>query len=72
MTQSRAEGLARDLGPRGITVNNIQPGPVNTNMNPANGELVDSLRKLMALSRFRPVDEIAAMAAYLAGRKRAL
>lgn len=61
------KGLARDLGPRGITINNIQPGPVDTEMNPANSEFADMLRKLMALPRYGTADEIAAMVAYLAG-----
>ncbi len=61
------KGLARDLGPRGITVNNIQPGPVDTDMNPAKGEFAEMLLKLMAVPRYGHVDEIAAMVAYLAG-----
>src|SRR5258708_2252738 len=61
------KGLARDLGPRGITVNNIQPGPVDPDMNPATAEFADSLRKLMALPRYGTGDEIAAFVAYLAG-----
>jgi 3-oxoacyl-[acyl-carrier protein] reductase len=60
-------GLARDLGPRGITVNNVQPGPVDTDMNPAEGQFADSLKALMALPRYGKADEIAAMVAYLAG-----
>lgn len=61
------KGLARDLGPRGITINNVQPGPVDTEMNPATGAFADNLRKLMALPRYAKGDEIAAMVAYLAG-----
>lgn len=61
------KGLARDLGPRGITVNNVQPGPVDTDMNPATGQFADSLRAIMALPRYAQADEIAAMVAYLAG-----
>ncbi|GMU39011.1 MAG: 3-oxoacyl-ACP reductase FabG [Phycisphaerae bacterium] len=60
-------GLARDLGPRGITVNCVQPGPVDTDMNPDEGEFADGLKKLMALPRYGRVDEIAGMVAYLAG-----
>ncbi|EYF06779.1 3-oxoacyl-ACP reductase family protein [Chondromyces apiculatus] len=60
-------GLARDLGPRGITVNNVQPGPVDTDLNPANTAFAAELRKLMALPRYGTGDEIAAMVAYLAG-----
>jgi 3-oxoacyl-[acyl-carrier protein] reductase len=61
------KGLARDLGPRGITINNIQPGPVDTDMNPAHGEFAEMLKKLMALPRYGNADEIASMVAYLAG-----
>jgi 3-oxoacyl-[acyl-carrier protein] reductase len=62
------KGLARDLGPRGITVNNIQPGPIDTEMNPAEGEFAEMLlEKVMALPRYGTADEIAAMVAYLAG-----
>lgn len=59
-------GLARDLGARGITVNNIQPGPVDTDMNPATGDFADTLRGIMALSRYGKAEEIAGLVAYLA------
>lgn len=62
-----AKGLARDLGPRGITINNVQPGPVDTDMNPAQGPFADSLRALMAIPRYGEPDEIAALVAFLAG-----
>lgn len=62
------KGLARDLGPRGIAVNNIQPGPVDTDMNPADSEFAELLRThMMAVPRYGTADEIAAMVAYLAG-----
>jgi 3-oxoacyl-[acyl-carrier protein] reductase len=61
------KGLARDLGPRGITINNVQPGPVETDMNPANTDFAKRLLQLMALPRYGTGDEIAAMVAYLAG-----
>jgi 3-oxoacyl-[acyl-carrier protein] reductase len=61
------KGLARDLGPRGITINNIQPGPIDTDMNPAQGDFADMLRKVMALPRYGTAAEIAALVAYLAG-----
>lgn len=61
------KGLARDLGPRGITINNVQPGPVDTDLNPATGEFAETLKKLMALPRYGHADEVAAMVAYLAG-----
>jgi 3-oxoacyl-[acyl-carrier protein] reductase len=60
-------GLARDLGPRGITVNNVQPGPVDTDMNPAEGPFAEFLKGLLAVGRYGQGDEIAAMVAYLAG-----
>jgi 3-oxoacyl-[acyl-carrier protein] reductase len=60
-------GLARDLGPRGITVNNVQPGPVDTDMNPAQGDFADKLRSFLALPRYGQADEVAAMVSYLAG-----
>jgi 3-oxoacyl-[acyl-carrier protein] reductase len=59
-------GLARDLGPRGITVNNVQPGPVDTDMNPAEGPLAAAMKGWMALPRYGRGDEIAGMVAYLA------
>lgn len=61
------QGLSRDLGPRGITINNVQPGPVDTDMNPAEGEFATMLKGLMTLPRYGHADEIAAMVAYLAG-----
>jgi 3-oxoacyl-[acyl-carrier protein] reductase len=61
------QGLARDLGPRGITINNVQPGPVDTDMNPATGAFAEMAKKLMALPRYGRAEEIAAMVAYLAG-----
>ena len=60
-------GFARDLGPRGITVNNVQPGPVDTDMNPDSGEFAESLKGLMALERYGHAEEIASFVAYLAG-----
>jgi len=64
---SFTKGLARDLGERKITVNNIQPGPVDTEANPASGPFADTLLGLMALKRYGHADEVAAMTAYLAG-----
>jgi len=62
------KGLARDLAPREITVNNIQPGPTDTEMNPADSEFAEQLRTgVMALPRYANADEIAAMVAYVAG-----
>jgi 3-oxoacyl-[acyl-carrier protein] reductase len=59
-------GLARDLGPRGITVNNVQPGPVDTDMNPADGPSSSFLKTMIAIGRYGQAEEIAAMVAYLA------
>jgi len=61
------KGLARDLGPRGITINNVQPGPVDTDMNPATSDFAKKLLQLMAIPRYGTVDEIASLVAYLAG-----
>lgn len=61
------KGLARDLGPRGITINNVQPGPTDTEMNPKDGGSAPMLKSLMALPRYGTTEEIAAMVAYLAG-----
>lgn len=61
------KGLARELGPRGITINNVLPGPVDTDMNPADTDFGRSLHGLMALPRHGRPDEIASMVAYLAG-----
>jgi len=59
--------LSRDLGPRKITVNNLQPGPTDTEMNPANGPFAQTLKSFMALGRFAHPDEIAGLVSYLAG-----
>jgi len=61
-----AKGMARDLGARKITVNNVQPGPVDTDMNPADSDFAASMHGLMALPRHGHVDEVAGMVAYLA------
>ncbi|HTJ91756.1 MAG TPA: SDR family oxidoreductase [Pararobbsia sp.] len=60
------QGFARDLGPKGITVNNVQPGPVNTDMNPESGDFASALHGLMAIGRHASADEIAGMVAYVA------
>jgi 3-oxoacyl-[acyl-carrier protein] reductase len=60
------KGLARDLGPRGITVNNVLPGPVDTDMNPADTDFGKSLHGFMALPRHGRPEEVAAMVAWLA------
>ena len=65
------KGLAHDLGPRRITVNNIQPGPVETDMNPSSGAFAEKLKSLMALPRYASGDEIASLVAYLASAEAA-
>lgn len=62
-----ARGWARDLAPRGITVNVVQPGPVDTDMNPADGEVAKLLTPMIALGRYGRPEEIAALVAFLAG-----
>jgi 3-oxoacyl-[acyl-carrier protein] reductase len=62
-----AKGLARDLGPRGITVNNVSPGPIDTDMNPQSGDFAAALHGMMAVPRHGRPEEVAAMVAYLAG-----
>jgi len=61
------KGLARDLGPRGITVNNVQPGPTDTDMNPAHGEWAKGTVQNVALQRYAQADEVAHFVAFLAG-----
>ena len=63
---SFTKGLARDLGARNITVNNIQPGPVDTEANPASGPFAETMLGLLALKRYGHADEVAAMTAFLA------
>jgi len=59
------KGLARDLGPRGITINNVQPGPVETDMNPSSTDFAKMLISCLALPRYSSADEIASLVAYL-------
>ncbi|MEH1869208.1 MAG: 3-oxoacyl-ACP reductase family protein [Nostoc sp.] len=65
--QGLVQGLSRDLGPRGITINNVQPGPIATDMNPSEGEFAELLKKQIAVARYGTVDEVAGLVAYLAG-----
>lgn len=60
------KGLAREVGPRGITVNIVDPGSTDTDMNPADGPTVDAELELMAVKRYAQPDEIAAAVGYLA------
>ncbi|MEU5887068.1 SDR family oxidoreductase [Streptomyces sp. NPDC047461] len=61
------KALARELGPRGITANIVHPGPVDTDMNPADGPYAAGQAAMTALGRFGTADEVAGMVAYLAG-----
>ncbi len=61
------QGLAREIGPRGITVNNVQPGPIETDLNPLTGKTADVQRAATALDRYGSVDEVAALVAFVAG-----
>jgi 3-oxoacyl-[acyl-carrier protein] reductase len=61
------QALSREVGSRGITVNNIQPGPIDTDLNPAAGDWAVPQKAATALDRYGHVDEIAAMVAFVAG-----
>jgi NAD(P)-dependent dehydrogenase (short-subunit alcohol dehydrogenase family) len=63
------KGLARDLGPRGITVNIVHPGSTDTDMNPADGEHAQAQRERMAIPRYGRPEDIAALVAHLAGEE---
>jgi 3-oxoacyl-[acyl-carrier protein] reductase len=61
------QGLSREVGSRGITVNNVQPGPIDTDLNPAAGDWAVPQKAVTALNRFGRVDEVAALVAFVAG-----
>jgi 3-oxoacyl-[acyl-carrier protein] reductase len=61
------QALSREVGSRGITVNNVQPGPIDTDLNPASGDWAVPQKAVTALDRYGSVDEIAAMVAFVAG-----
>jgi cyclic-di-GMP-binding biofilm dispersal mediator protein len=65
--QGTARGLARDLGPRDITVNVVRPGPTDTDMNPADGPMASQLHGVMALARHGTAKDVAALVLHLAG-----
>jgi len=65
--QGLARGLARDLGPRGITINIVQPGPIDTDANPEGGPMRDLMHSFMAIKRHGRPEEVAGMVAWLAG-----
>jgi len=60
------QGLSREVGRRGITVNNIQPGPIDTDLNPAVGDWAVPQKANTALDRYGRVDEVAALVAFVA------
>lgn len=60
-------GLARDLGPRGVTANLVHPGSTDTEMNPADGEDADLERSFTALGRYNSPEDVAHTVAHLAG-----
>lgn len=60
------QGLAREVGSRGITVNNVQPGPIDTDLNPASGDWAAPQLANTALNRYGHVDEVAALVAFVA------
>lgn len=64
--QGLTRGLARELGPRQITVNLVQPGSTNTDMNPASGEFADMQRTMIPLGHFGEAQDIAAAVTFLA------
>jgi 3-oxoacyl-[acyl-carrier protein] reductase len=61
------QALAREIGSRGITVNNVQPGPIDTELNPAAGDWAVPQKAATALDRYGRVDEVAALVAFVAG-----
>jgi 3-oxoacyl-[acyl-carrier protein] reductase len=61
------QALSREIGSRGITVNNVQPGPIDTDLNPASADWAVPQKAATALDRYGKVDEIASMVAFVAG-----
>jgi 3-oxoacyl-[acyl-carrier protein] reductase len=61
------QGLSRELGPKGITVNNVQPGPIDTDLNPASGDWAKPQVANTALGRYGTPDEVAALVSFVAG-----
>jgi 3-oxoacyl-[acyl-carrier protein] reductase len=61
------QGLSREVGGRGITVNNVQPGPIDTELNPATSEWAAPQKAVTALDRYGRADEVAALVAFVAG-----
>ncbi len=65
------QGLSREMGSRKITVNNVQPGPIDTDLNPASGDWAEPQLAMTALKRYGHVDEVAALVAFLASAEAA-
>src|ERR1700722_6067084 len=61
------QGLSREVGSRGITVNNVQPGPIDTDLNPATSDWATPQIAVTALKRYGHVEEVAALVAFVAG-----
>lgn len=61
------QGLSREVGARGITVNNVQPGPIDTDLNPASSDWAAPQKAFTALNRYGTVDEVAALVSFLSG-----
>ena len=61
------QGLSREVGDRGITVNNVQPGPIDTDLNPASGDWATPQKAATALNRYGQVEEVAGLVAFVAG-----
>jgi 3-oxoacyl-[acyl-carrier protein] reductase len=61
------QGLSQEAGTRGITVNNVQPGPIDTDLNPAAGDWAVPQKAATALDRYGSVEEVAALVAFVAG-----
>jgi 3-oxoacyl-[acyl-carrier protein] reductase len=63
------QGLSREVGSRGVTVNNVEPGPIDTDLNTAAGDWEVPQKAATALDRYGCVDEVAALVAFVAGPK---
>jgi 3-oxoacyl-[acyl-carrier protein] reductase len=62
-----AQRLSREVGSRGITVNNVQPGPIDTDLNPAAGDWAVPQKAATGLGRYGTVEEVAALVSFVAG-----